>query len=318
MNKKLLIAVFVSAMAHTFACAASPKENRMKTVWADKVTSENVWQSYPRPQLQRSQWMNLNGLWQYAVTTQDTPKKEVKFEGQILVPFAIESSLSGVQRSFLPTEKLWYQRNFTLDDAWKGKTVILHFGAVDYECQVWVNNKLAGIHKGGNNPFSFDVTKLLRKGGSQLVEVAVIDPTDTESISRGKQQLEPKGIWYSPVSGIWQTVWLEAVNSTHILQVLPTADIHKKTVSLDISVAKAKGGEKVKVELLDEGKVVGTTEQKLASKIEMEVPEAVLWSPSSPKLYHLNIELLSQGQVIDQVKSYFAMREVSIRKDECV
>ncbi len=149
MNKKLLIAVFVSAMAHTFACAASPKENRMKTVWADKVTSENVWQSYPRPQLQRSQWMNLNGLWQYAVTTQDTPKKEVKFEGQILVPFAIESSLSGVQRSFLPTEKLWYQRNFTLDDAWKGKTVILHFGAVDYECQVWVNNKLAGIHKGG-------------------------------------------------------------------------------------------------------------------------------------------------------------------------
>lgn len=100
MNKKLLIAVFVSAMAHTFACAASPKENRMKTVWADKVTSENVWQSYPRPQLQRSQWMNLNGLWQYAVTTQDTPKKEVKFEGQILVPFAIESSLSGVQRSF--------------------------------------------------------------------------------------------------------------------------------------------------------------------------------------------------------------------------
>lgn len=317
MNKKLLIAVFVSAMAHTFACAASPKENRMKTVWADKVTLENVWQSYPRPQLQRSQWMNLNGLWQYAVTTQDTPKKEVKFEGQILVPFAIESSLSGVQRSFLPTEKLWYQRNFTLDDAWKGKTVILHFGAVDYECQVWVNNKLAGIHKGGNNPFSFDVTKLLRKGGSQLVEVAVIDPTDTESISRGKQQLEPKGIWYSPVSGIWQTVWLEAVNSTHILQVLPTADIHKKTVSLDISVAKAKGGEKVKVELLDEGKVVGTTEQKLASKIEMEVPEAVLWSPSSPKLYHLNIELLSQGQVIDKVKSYFAMREVSIRKDEC-
>ena len=129
--------------------------------------------------------------------------------------------------------------------------------------------------------------------------------------------MEPKGIWYSPVSGIWQTVWLEAVNSTHILQVLPTADIHKKTVSLDISVAKAKGGEKVKVELLDEGKVVGTTEQKLASKIEMEVPEAVLWSPSSPKLYHLNIELLSQGQVIDKVKSYFAMREVSIRKDEC-
>ena len=153
MNKKLLIAVFVSAMAHTFACAASPKENRMKTVWADKVTLENVWQSYPRPQLQRSQWMNLNGLWLFAVTSQDTPKKLVKFEEQILVPFAIESSLSGVQRPFLPTEKLWYQRHFTLDDAWKGKNVILHFGAVDYECQVWVNNKLQAPIKEGTIPF---------------------------------------------------------------------------------------------------------------------------------------------------------------------
>ena len=317
MNKKLLIAVFISAMAHMFAYAASSKENRMKTVWADKVTSENVWQSYPRPQLQRSQWMNLNGLWLFAVTSQDTPKKLVKFEEQILVPFAIESSLSGVQRPFLPTEKLWYQRHFTLDDAWKGKNVILHFGAVDYECQVWVNNKLAGTHKGGNNPFSFDVTKFLKKGGAQLVEVAVIDPTDTESISRGKQQLDPKGIWYSPVSGIWQTVWLEAVSSTHILQVLPTADVHKKTVSLDIGVAKAKGGEKVKVELLDGSKIVNAIEQKLTSKIEMEIPEAVLWSPSSPKLYHLNIELVSNGKVVDKVKSYFALREVSIKEDEC-
>ena len=316
MNKKLLIAVlFISAMAHMFAYAANSKENRMKTVWADKVTSENVWQSYPRPQLQRSQWINLNGLWQFAVTSQDTPKKLVKFEEQILVPFAIESSLSGVQRPFLPTEKLWYQRHFTLDDAWKGKNVILHFGAVDYECQVWVNNKLAGTHKGGNNPFSFDVTKFLKKGGSQLVEVAVIDPTDTESISRGKQQLDPKGIWYSPVSGIWQTVWLEAVSSTHILQVHPTADVHKKTVSLDIGVAKARGGEKVKVELLDGGKVVNVIEQKLTSKIEMEIPEAVLWSPSSPKLYHLNIELVSNEKVVDKVKSYFAPSEEAMLWD---
>ncbi len=212
---------------------------------------------------------------------------------------------------------MWYRREFTLNEKWKDRNVILHFGAVDYECQIWVNNKLAGSHKGGNNPFFFDVTRYLKKSGPQVIEVAVIDPTDTESISRGKQQLDQKGIWYTPVSGIWQTVWLEAVNPIHILQVLPTADINKKTISLDINVAEAKGRETIKIEILDEGKVVNTTEQKLTSKIELEVPNAILWSPDSPKLYDLNIELLSNGKLVDQVKSYFALREVSIKKDEC-
>ena len=317
MNKKYLITLLISVFAHSFILATNPKEEKIKTFWAEKVTPENVWQSYPRPQLQRSQWMNLNGLWNFSVTNQEIQKNQVKFEGQILVPFAIESSLSGVQRSFLPTDKLWYQREFTLNNEWKGKSIILHFGAVDYECQVWVNNKLAGSHKGGNNPFYFDVTKYLKKSGSQIIEVAVVDPTDTESISRGKQQLEQKGIWYTPVSGIWQTVWLEAINPTHILQVLPIANIDKKSISLDINVAKAKGGETLRIEVLDEGKIVNTIEQKLTSKIELEVPNAILWSPESPKLYDLNIELLSNGKLIDKVKSYFTLREVSIKKDEC-
>ena len=318
MKKKHVLTIMLGALLQTSVFAAwSPKGDKIRTVWAEKVTPENVWRSYPRPQLQRSQWMNLNGLWKFAVTDQATTKKQVKYEGEILVPFAIESSLSGVQRTFLPTDKLWYQHNFTIDEDWKGKNIILHFQAVDYECQVWVNNKLAGTHKGGNNPFEFDITKFINKSGDQIVELSVVDPTDQESISRGKQQLNQKGIWYTPVSGIWQTVWLEAVNPQHIRQILPEADIHKKTVKLHLDIAGAKGQENIKVEVMDDGKVIKTITQKGISDMEIEIPNAVLWSPASPKIYHLNVELSVNGKTTDNVKSYFTLRETSIKKDAC-
>ena len=317
MDKRILLTLALGAMSQVFTHAWEPKGDKIKTVWAEQVTPENVWQSYPRPQLQRAEWINLNGLWKYAVTDQNTSRKNVSFEGEILVPFAIESSLSGVQKTFLPTDRLWYQREFTLDPSWKNKSTILHFGAVDYECQVWVNNRLVGTHKGGNNPFSFDITKYLKKSGPQSIEVAVIDPTDTESISRGKQQLNQEGIWYTPVSGIWQTVWLEAVNKTYIRQVLPSTDIERKSVKLAFDIIGAKGNEEVKIEVLDDGKVIKTVEQKLTNAIEIDVPNAVLWSPESPKLYHLNIVLSNGGRVLDRVKSYFALRKVDVRKDEC-
>ena len=317
MDKRILLTLALGAMSQVFTHAWEPKGDKIKTVWAEQVTPENVWQSYPRPQLQRAEWINLNGLWKYAVTDQNTSRKNVSFEGEILVPFAIESSLSGVQKTFLPTDKLWYQREFSLDPSWKNKSAILHFGAVDYECQVWVNNRLVGTHKGGNNPFSFDITKYLKKSGPQSIEVAVTDPTDTESISRGKQQLNQEGIWYTPVSGIWQTVWLEAVNKTYIRQVLPSTDIERKSVKLAFDIIGAKGNEEVKIEVLDDGKVIKTVEQKLTNAIEIDVPNAVLWSPESPKLYHLNIVLSNGGRVLDRVKSYFALRKVDVRKDEC-
>lgn len=318
MKKKHVLTIMLGALLQTSIFAAwSPKGDKIRTVWAEKVTPENVWRSYPRPQLQRSQWMNLNGLWKFAVTDQATTKKQVKYEGEILVPFAIESSLSGVQRTFLPTDKLWYQHNFTIDEDWKGKNIILHFQAVDYECQVWVNNKLAGTHKGGNNPFEFDITKFINKSGDQMVELSVVDPTDQESISRGKQQLNQKGIWYTPVSGIWQTVWLEAVNPQYIRQILPEADIHKKTVKLHLDVAGAKGQENIKVEVLDKRKVIKTIEQKGTTDMEIEIPDAVLWTPASPQLYHLNVELSVNGKIVDNVKSYFTLREAGIKKDAC-
>lgn len=315
--KNFLLLAFASCM--TLGVGASeewkPAGDKIKTVWAESITPENVWQSYPRPQLKRSGWINLNGLWDYCVTPIDASRKEVAYDGKILVPFAIESSLSGVQKSFLPTDRLWYRRNFTVDDEWKGKNIVLHFGAVDYECNIWMNGKLVGSHKGGNNPFSFDITKYLKRGESQVLEVSVTDPTDTESISRGKQQLNQKGIWYTPVSGIWQTVWLEAVNKSHIRQILSESDIHKKHVSLTFDIANSNGDEDMVVELLDGENVIGTFKGKSGDVMDIPVSDAVLWSPSSPKLYHINVTMNRSGKELDSVSSYFALRKVDIRKD---
>ena len=294
MDKRILLTLALGAMSQVFTHAWEPKGDKIKTVWAEQVTPENVWQSYPRPQLQRAEWINLNGLWKYAVTDQNTPRKNVSFEGEILVPFAIESSLSGVQKTFLPTDKLWYQREFTLDPSWKNKSTILHFGAVDYECQVWVNNRLVGTHKGGNNPFSFDITKYLKKSGPQSIEVAVTDPTDTESISRGKQQLNQEGIWYTPVSGIWQTVWLEAVNKTYIRQVLPSTDIERKSVKLAFDIIGAKGNEEVKI----------------------EVPNVKTWTSEHPNLYKLLMYIKDGDKFTEIVPFNVGFRRIEIKPIE--
>ena len=294
MDKRILLTLALGAMSQVFTHAWEPKGDKIKTVWAEQVMPENVWQSYPRPQLQRAEWINLNGLWKYAVTDQNTSRKNVSFEGEILVPFAIESSLSGVQKTFLPTDRLWYQREFTLDPSWKNKSTILHFGAVDYECQVWVNNRLVGTHKGGNNPFSFDITKYLKKSGPQSIEVAVTDPTDTESISRGKQQLNQEGIWYTPVSGIWQTVWLEAVNKTYIRQVLPSTDIERKSVKLAFDIAGAKGNEEVKI----------------------EVPNVKTWTSEHPNLYKLLMYIKDGDKFTEIVPFNVGFRRIEIKPIE--
>ncbi|MFI3259331.1 MAG: beta-galactosidase, partial [Rikenellaceae bacterium] len=317
--KRLLTLLTMIAITQSSLLAWAPQGDKLKTRWAADVTPQTAWRSYPRPQLQRTEWQNLNGLWNYAVTTQDTGRTAVKYEGEILVPYAIESSLSGVQRTFLPTDMLWYKRQFTIDKSWKGKDIILNFCAVDYECKLWINGQYVGSHKGGNNPFSFDITKFVKVGTTpQTIEMSVVDPTDTESISRGKQQLNQQGIWYTPVSGIWQTVWLECVESTHIKQVLPTTDIKKMSVTLDVDVASAKGSETLRIEILDGEKVIKTIDQKLGDgKVEVAMPNATLWSPATPQLYHLNISLMSGKKVLDSAKSYFAMREVKVMKDEC-
>ncbi|MGN0189571.1 MAG: glycoside hydrolase family 2 protein [Candidatus Cryptobacteroides sp.] len=316
-NFILSFALGLASAAVAIAGDYSPAKGRLSTPWAEKVSPENVWRSYPRPSLRRECWMNLNGLWNYAVTAQDVVRGAVEYEGEILVPFAVESSLSGVGRTFTPEDKLWYSREFELPSGWKGRDVILHFGAVDYECSVWVNGKLAGFHRGGNNAFSLDVTGLLKKDGIQKIEVSVTDPTDAESISRGKQTLNPKGIWYTPVSGIWKTVWLEAVGHTRIGKVQPQSDIASKTVELTFFLENAKGDEDVTVEVYDGGKIVASESCKAREKMSLRVPDAVLWSPETPKLYDFKAVLSRKGRVQDEVSSYFALRQVDVRKDGC-
>lgn len=317
MYRKIIVAL-VLCLGMTVQVSAdgyAPVWGNIRTEWGEKVTPENAWRSYPRPQLRRDAWMNLNGMWNYAVTGQDVERTSVVYEGGILVPFAIESSLSGVKRTFTPEDKLWYSREFEVPVAWKGKNVLVHFGAVDYECSVWVNGKLAGSHKGGNNPFSFDITKCLKPRGAQKIEMCVTDPTDSESISRGKQCLNPKGIWYTPVSGIWQTVWMEAVNATRIRQVLPQADIVSKSVELTFLVDNAKGNEDISVKVYDNGTVVASRTGKAGDRITISVPDAVLWSPATPKLYDFEAVLSRGGKVQDKVSSYFALRKVDLKKD---
>jgi hypothetical protein len=314
--KKLLVTALAVITLATQSMAWAPKGDKIKTPWAEKITPENTWREYPRPQLKRTAWTNLNGLWQYAVTDMSTDKKKVKFEGEILVPFSIESSLSGVAKTFTPEDKLWYKREFTVADQSKDKVTMLHFGAVDYECNVWVNDKLVGNHKGGNNPFSFDITKYLKKKGPQVLELSVIDPTDTESVTRGKQQLNQRGIWYTPVSGIWQTVWMETIEESHIVSILPQANISKNTVTLHFNIAEKERRQELNIRVLDGEKVLASINERATDKIEIKLPETIHWTPETPKLYTLKVELVEKNTLLDQVESYFAMREVSTVTDD--
>lgn len=200
-----------------------PAGDKIKTLWAEKIDVNNVLPEYPRPIMERPDWQNLNGLWNYAVLPlgQSAP---ASFDGKILVPFAIESSLSGVGKTLGAEKELWYQREFTIPSGWKGKRVLLHFGAVDWKTEVWVNNIKVGEHTGGFTPFAFDATEALGKSANTLT-VKVWDPTDKGYQPRGKQVSDPRGIWYTPVSGIWQTVWMEPVSEHYIANVKTTPDI---------------------------------------------------------------------------------------------
>src|ERR1043166_9065570 len=205
------LAVFGSAL---YAADWKPADNPLTTPWTAKVSADRVLPEYPRPQMMRTKWTNLNGLWDYCIRPKDEDRP-AQFEGKLLVPFAVESALSGVKRPLTPEQRLWYRRAFTASPA-KGSRTLLHFGAVDWRAQVWVNGKLAGQHEGGYDPFTLDITDALKPAGQQDLVVAVWDPTDTALQPRGKQVLNPNGIWYTAVSGIWQTVWLETVPAAHV------------------------------------------------------------------------------------------------------
>ena len=289
-------------------------EGKIMSKWAETVDPENVWQEYPRPQFERSQWKNLNGLWDYAILKSHQIQPQ-KFQGKILVPFSFESSLSGVGKNINPNDKMWYRRSFKLPKNWSGKDVVIHFEAVDYKCALWVNDILVGTHKGGFDRFSFNITPYLKSSGSQKVVLAVEDATNFSSQPRGKQQINASGIYYTPVSGIWQTVWLEAVSSeSYLKQVKTTTDIDKSTVSIipmtNVSLVKRY---KVAVNIFFDEKKVASGITNPNKPLNLKIDNAQLWSPEHPHLYDVKLDLINpSGKIIDQVKSYFGMRKISL------
>ena len=292
-----------------------PVQGRIMTRWAAQVSPENVWPEYPRPTMVRPQWKNLNGLWDYAIR----PKGEDRpgqWDGKILVPFCVESALSGVGKAVQPDQRLWYCRTFDLPQDWTGGRVLLHFGAVDWEATVWLNGNPLGVHRGGYDAFSFDITDALNKQGPQELVLAVWDPTDTGTQPRGKQVLQPRGIWYTAVTGIWQTVWLEHVPASYIAALRNTPDADAGTVVVEADLVGAQPGDRLRAVALDGQKEVAQAEAEPGKPLVLKIPQPKLWSPENPFLYDLQVELLRQGQPVDQVRSYFGLRSVRIGKDE--
>ena len=305
--------LFALLFVQTFA-QWKPAGDKIKTLWAEKIDVKNVLPEYPRPILERSDWQNLNGLWDYSILKAGTAEP-TSFSGQILVPFPVESSLSGVMKSVGSENEVWYKRTFEIPAKWKGKNVLLHFGAVDWKADVWVNDVKIGSHTGGYTPFSFDLTPFLNKSGTQKLVVRVWDGTDTGFQPRGKQVSKPNGIWYTPVTGIWQTVWLEPVNAKHIENLRTVSDIDKGKVTVSVAASGISYGDLVEVKVFDGTKEITSDRAAASEKLEITVPEAKLWSPESPFLYTLKVSLTSNGVVTDEVNSYLAMRKVSTKRD---
>ena len=297
--------------------AWTPAGDRIMTKWGETLDPTKVWQEYPRPIMERMDWKNLNGLWDYAIVPAGTSKADVKFSGEILVPFCAESALSGVGREVGEENALWYRRDFTVPVSWRGRDVLLNFGAVDWKADIWVNDVKVGSHTGGFTPFTFNITPALRKGDNTLM-VRVWDPTDRGPQPRGKQVAKPEGIWYTPVTGIWQTVWLEPVAQRHVesLRILP--DIDDNTLTVRVTPSETVPGQMVEVQVSDAGRTVAKAKSINGEPVIVDMPADVQWwSPANPKLYDLEIILRNpDGKVSDRVKSYAAMRKFSTARDE--
>jgi len=296
--------------------AWQPAEGRLMTRWAKKVSPGKVHPEYPRPQMVRQEWLNLNGLWEYAIRPKDQPQPE-KFDGQILVPFCAESALSGVMKAIGEQNRLWYRRTFEIPGKWKNHRILLHFGAVDWEATVSVNGQELGTHRGGYDPFTFDITDVLKKQGPQEIILSVWDPTNAGSQPRGKQVKKPGGIWYTAVTGIWQTVWVEPVPAAHIKSLKVTPDIDTKVVRVTAMCQGPSQGYVIEAEAKDGWFTKAIGKAKAGREITLAIKKPKLWSPDSPFLYGLKVTLKDgRGKKVDAVKSYFGMRKISLGKDD--
>ncbi len=314
--------IAITLILISYSCTLESTENKwhmadcpLYTEWSEEMIPGDVFPEYPRPQMEREEWLNLNGLWDYAIIPVENDKP-AEFNGRILVPFCAESALSGVGRKVGPENRLWYFRTFEIPGAWKGRNILLNFGASDWETTVWINGKEIGTHRGGYDRFTFDITNALSKRKKQDILISVWDPVDQGTQPRGKQVMDPHGIWYTSVTGIWQTVWIEPVNDEYIetLKVIP--DIDKKLVTFQPDLSERPEGMRLEVIVYanDKPLIEGYSDE---NSLTLSIEKPILWSPDNPFLYTFRLDYIrSNGEVADSVSGYFGMRKISLGKDK--
>lgn len=304
----LLLALLPASMMAQF----TPKTTPIKTQWTDQVDKNNPLPEYPRPQLVRTDWKNLNGYWEFkSGAANDAVPHNQTLSEQIVVPFAPEATLSGIVKHY---ERVWYRKLITIPTNWTGKRILIHFGAIDWESEVYVNGVSMGIHKGGYDEVTYDITDQLVGTGQQEIIVRVFDPTRDFGQPRGKQTTAPGGIMYTCVTGIWQTVWLEPVAPQNIGSIKITPDIDNNTLKLTVNSATTTGLT-VSATAKDGSVQVGKASGSANAELIIPVPNAKLWSPESPFLYDLDIKLLSGNTVVDSASSYFGMRKIAMVRE---
>lgn len=283
----------------------------MRSVWYDKVDTACPLPEYPRPQLVRENWLNLNGKFDYAILPA-AQKWAENFDGEILVPFAVESLLSGVEKPLSPSDRLWYRKRFFVPTAMLGKNILMHFGAVDWQCEVFINHHSVGKHTGGYCAFSFDITEYLTEGENELV-VCVYDPTESGWQQRGKQVNDTHGFWYTATSGIWQTVWLEAVSDVYVQKLRFVPNIDREVIRVKTELNTDTEAE-IYATVTFAGDVVFSG--AIEKDTEIALPNAALWTPETPNLYDVSLEIKVDGALTDTVTSYFGMRKFHVDKDQ--
>jgi len=288
-------------------------ENPLVTRWAGDVDPLKPWLQYPRPDMVRNSWMNLNGLWQYAITPKDI--KPEKWDGNILVPYPVESALSGVKKRVAETENLWYRRTFKVPNVWSKKQILLNFEASDWETTVWIDGNEAGKHRGGYDPFTFDITEHLGNKKVHELIVCVWDPTNKGSQPRGKQVSSPGGIWYTPSTGIWQTVWIEPVNKSYISTFRTVTDADEGSITIKPDIKNA-GSNSVAFKVKKDGKTIASAKGKNGEEITVRIENPDLWSPENPFLYDIIIELKDGNKTLDKIVTYAGIRKISIGKTD--
>jgi hypothetical protein len=294
----------------------SPVQGDIMTRWAKEVKPDRVLPEYPRPQMIREEWKNLNGLWEYAIRPK-TESRPDTFDGKILVPFPIESALSGMKKPVSEDNKLWYRNSFKVPQNWLDRRILLHFGAVDWETTVWVNGNEVGHHRGGYDAFSMDITDALNREGIQEIVLSVWDPIDSDYQPRGKQVKEPHGIWYTSVTGIWQTVWLEPVPEIYIESITIITDIDEKQVKIKTLCSGTKPDYRIRIKIKAGNDVITEVTGFPFEEISAKIYNPIFWSPDNPFLYDLEVSLVNgEGEETDQIASYFGMRKISLGKDE--